>query len=500
MKNYKILMLFGCLIILLTLGITLVVNPIAEAEMEPNDMSEENQAFDEMEPVLAMPFIENDLILYIGSFKALVNDELIQIDPEQEEVVPFIQASRTLIPVRFIAENIGVEVSWDAAEQSVTLLWEDSQIVFIVDKPRAFVNDIEIELDVAPMITQGRTFLPLRALMDILEKPIQYHDGLIVISNEEKELTDTKILQYSMKLSVGLPFRVYENNRVVKGFTSLQEAKEFAFTHAYTDEIRHQGQQVWTRYYRYLVFQEMHGGDVLLQHFEQYIEALAYARKWANSTITYTDQKVWSNKNLLSKATYIEGVPLILQYPELPRGCEVTSLAMLLQFAGVDVGKMELAQKVRRDPTPFSRVGNVTTFGNPYDGFVGDMYSLNTPGLGVYHGPIFDLAEDYLPKQMVDMTGATFEDILYPVSQGTPVWVIVTSTYDIVPEHRWFTWQTPSGPVKITYQEHSVVIIGYDEQFIHIKDPFGYVSKVSRAAFQRGWEQIGSQAITYVEN
>ncbi|RUQ24224.1 hypothetical protein ELQ35_21975 [Peribacillus cavernae] len=40
------------------------------------------------------------------------------------------------------------------------------------------------------------------------------------------------------------------------------------------------------------------------------------------------------------------------QYPELPRGCEVTSLAMLLHYYDVKVSKMELADKVKKDPTP----------------------------------------------------------------------------------------------------------------------------------------------------
>lgn len=48
---------------------------------------------------------------------------------------------------------------------------------------------------------------------------------------------------------------------------------------------------------------------------------------------------------------------------------------MLLSHAGVEADKMNLAQQIRKDPTAYKRVNGVTTFGNPYDGFVGDMYS-----------------------------------------------------------------------------------------------------------------------------
>ncbi len=80
----------------------------------------------------------------------------------------------------------------------------------------------------------------------------------------------------------------------------------------------------------------------------------------------------------------IENVPFIQQLPELPRGCEVTSLAMLLQYKGVEVDKMKLASEIYR--VPFEENG---LHGNPYEGFVGNIYTKSEPGYGVYHQPIF---------------------------------------------------------------------------------------------------------------
>ncbi len=189
-------------------------------------------------------------------------------------------------------------------------------------------------------------------------------------------------------------------------------------------------------------------------------------------------------------------VPLISQNPELPRGCEVTSLAMLLNHAGIMVNKIELAENVKK--VPFQQDG---LMGNPNDGFVGSMYTLEEPGLGVYHDPIFDLAEHYLPNRIIDLTGFDFEEILIHLKDGKPIWVIANTWYNYVPETYWFTWKTSSGNIQITYQEHSVVLTGFDETYVFFNDPLEVIKnrKVLKTEFEKAYNQMGKQAITYLD-
>lgn len=192
-------------------------------------------------------------------------------------------------------------------------------------------------------------------------------------------------------------------------------------------------------------------------------------------------------------------VPVVKQYPELPRGCEVTSLSMLLQYAGISIDKMELAQNVKKDTTPFKKIDGIIYYGDPNNGFIGDMYNLENRGYGVYHKPIADLAKKYLPEQIVDLTGTNFIDLKGYLSKGVPIWVITNVTYKDLPNSFFQTWQTPNGPVEITYKEHSVLITGYDSNFVYFNDPITGTKnrRAKKEDFIKAWIQMGSQAITY---
>jgi uncharacterized protein YvpB len=191
--------------------------------------------------------------------------------------------------------------------------------------------------------------------------------------------------------------------------------------------------------------------------------------------------------------------PNISQFPELPRGCEVTSLAMLLQYAGINANKLTLAKEIKKDSTPLTYKKGMKYFGNPHVGFVGDMYSFQNPGLGVYHEPIAELAERYFPGRIVNLTGQSFESVLHYVGAGHPVWVITPITYSYLPNSYWETWQTAQGPIRITNKEHSVLITGYDQDHIYFNDPYDGMKNKRKPlkSFIEGWKQFGNQAISY---
>ena len=132
-------------------------------------------------------------------------------------------------------------------------------------------------------------------------------------------------------------------------------------------------------------------------------------------------------------------------------GCEIASLAMLLRLAGVTVDKMTLAREIKK--VPFKKDG---LYGNPHQGFVGNIYTYKQLGLGVYHEPIVELASQYIPGRVVDLTGMPVQTIYKPIEQGHAVWVITNSQFTSLPASHFHTWRIKRERIKITYYEHSV--------------------------------------------
>lgn len=127
--------------------------------------------------------------LYVGSSKAFVNDVEKQIDTENANVKVFVENDRSYVPVRFISENYGGDVEWIPETQTVNITFEDRTISLTIGKLEITINGETQKLDVAPIVRNDRTFLPLRACTEAIGKEVFYSEGLILIS-DVKDILD----------------------------------------------------------------------------------------------------------------------------------------------------------------------------------------------------------------------------------------------------------------------------------------------------------------------
>lgn len=82
------------------------------------------------------------------------------------DVAPIIENDRTLVPLRAIFEALGAEVEWDGTTQTVISAKGDDTCVFQIGNDKMFVNGETKTLDVAAKIVDDRTLIPLRAVSE----------------------------------------------------------------------------------------------------------------------------------------------------------------------------------------------------------------------------------------------------------------------------------------------------------------------------------------------
>ncbi len=78
------------------------------------------------------------------------------------DVEPYIENSRTMVPVRMVAEKMGYDVLWNPVNRMVTLLSSENRILLTIDKTIATVGEKKVEMDTPALIKQDRTFVPIR--------------------------------------------------------------------------------------------------------------------------------------------------------------------------------------------------------------------------------------------------------------------------------------------------------------------------------------------------
>ncbi len=90
------------------------------------------------------------------------------------DVAPIIRDGRTLLPIRHVVEALGGQVGWNDKEKKVTLNYESHSVVMYLNEAGAFVDGRFAILDVAPISENGRTMIPIRFALESLGCEVEW--------------------------------------------------------------------------------------------------------------------------------------------------------------------------------------------------------------------------------------------------------------------------------------------------------------------------------------
>ncbi|WP_010277440.1 copper amine oxidase N-terminal domain-containing protein [Paenibacillus senegalensis] len=92
----------------------------------------------------------------------------------QLEPSPMLVEGNTLVPLRAIAERLGAKVTWNQEEQSVTLSGKNTDIYLQIGSRQAWVNGAAVELEAAPQLIDWVTMVPVRFVSESFDADVKW--------------------------------------------------------------------------------------------------------------------------------------------------------------------------------------------------------------------------------------------------------------------------------------------------------------------------------------
>ena len=194
----------------------------------------------------------------------------------------------------------------------------------------------------------------------------------------------------------------------------------------------------------------------------------------------------------LAEEYYIEVTP-IYQEPELPAGCEITSLDMLLNYLGFDVDKVDLSDKYLKKNYDYTENFYEAFIGNPKDG----------TGFGCYSPVIAESAQKYLQDMdsdfdVYDLTGSELDDLFYYIADDKPV--VIWASMSLVDVRYYNAWTIEDDGEEVWWyeNEHCMLLTGYDTYngTVTVCDPLKGEYTYDMCRFEEIYNELEKQAVT----
>lgn len=130
------------------------------------------------------------LIFILLPFRVFAQDGVkVEIDnkPISFDVHPVISQGRTLVPMRTIFDALGAQVIWDEASQTAIAVKDDITVRITVGSDIIFLNDASVTIDVPAQILSGRTLIPARTVSHALGAEVVWDEETTTVRIKSRE-------------------------------------------------------------------------------------------------------------------------------------------------------------------------------------------------------------------------------------------------------------------------------------------------------------------------
>lgn len=111
-----------------------------------------------------------------GHITVILNHRELVFDPLEGYGIPFIDGNnRTMLPMRKPLETIGAELTYDEASRTVTAVKDGITVQATIGESELMVNGQKIPMGTTPVIVEGRTYIPLRAVFSAFGYDVEWH-------------------------------------------------------------------------------------------------------------------------------------------------------------------------------------------------------------------------------------------------------------------------------------------------------------------------------------
>jgi len=126
------------------------------------------------------------------------------------DVPPMLVDGRVLVPMRGIFEALGAEVDWNAATQTATGTKDGIEVVLTIGSRSPTVNGRVVPIDVPGIITGGRTLVPLRFIAESLGVAVDWNAATQMVTITSDSVGVLTVMVVSEPIRTPAPARPAE--------------------------------------------------------------------------------------------------------------------------------------------------------------------------------------------------------------------------------------------------------------------------------------------------